>query len=195
MGIPRYYPLIRLDDLSVSYHAKGDLIMVSNIASAFTQLPRIMKKSPPSAVNVASQILWIADQAGRRLTPMQVLKLSYISHGWTLGLCEKELFEDAVEAWKYGPVVPKVYHKYKRFGYSQVLVRLKDRREMFDEKPYAIINRVVDVYGKYDGLYLSALTHQPDTPWEMAIKEYGENAIIPNEMIMKYYQSFSKKND
>ncbi len=154
-----------------------------------------MAKSIPNAVNVASQILWIANQIGRRLTPMQVLKLSYISHGWTLGLCEKPLFSDDAEAWKYGPVVPKVYHKYKRFGYSQVLVRFKDRRDLFDEKPYAIINRVMDEYGMYDGLYLSALTHRPDSPWDMTIKKYGENAIIPNEMIMNYYQSFSKQND
>jgi len=124
---------------------------------------------------------------------MQLLKLSYISHGWTLGLFERPLFSDYVEAWKYGPVVPNVYHKYKRFGYSHISVKLKDMRESHDEMSHAIMNRVVDAYGKYDGLYLSSLTHQLDSPWDVTIKKSGEGAIIPNGVIRDYYKNLSNE--
>jgi len=151
-----------------------------------------MPKSPPSALRVASQILWIGSLQSRLFTPMQLLKLSYISHGWTLGLCDHPLFRDDVEAWKYGPVIPSVYHKYKRFGYSHIRVRLKDRRSSFEETMHGIMIRVVKVYGMYDGLHLSALTHQPDTPWDIVIKEYGEGATISRDVIGNYCKRLSK---
>lgn len=155
---------------------------------------KTMAKQTPEALKAASYILWTAGQTGRYFTPMQLLKLSYISHGWSLGLCEKPLFSDPVEAWKYGPVVPKVYHKYKRFGYSPILNKLKRPAGVFGKIPLAIMNRVVDVYGKYDGLHLSGLTHQPNSPWDITIKKYGEGAIISNEVIRDYYKSFAQAN-
>ena len=123
---------------------------------------------------------------------MQLLKLSYISHGWMLGLCGQSLFSDHVEAWKYGPVIPSVYHKYKRFGYSHISTKIKDLRESFDDISHAIMNRVVDVYGKYDGLYLSSLTHQPNSPWDLTFKKFGEGAMIPHDVIEDYYKKLSK---
>ena len=145
------------------------------------------------ALKVATQILWIAHQDGRLFTPMQLIKLTYIAHGWTLGLLEKSLFADTVEAWKYGPVIPEVYHKYKRFGYSHISVRLKDSRTSFDQVPYSILNRVVDEYGKYDGLHLSGLTHQPGSPWDLTIKQHGEGAPISSDVIHKYYKDLSQQ--
>lgn len=154
-----------------------------------------MDTHTPDALKVASHILWIADLHGRHFTPMQLLKVSYISHGWSLGLCDRPLFKDHVEAWKYGPVIPDVYHKYKRFGYSHIKVRTKDLRESLGKISHAIMDRVVEVYGKYDGLYLSSLTHQPDSPWDITIKERGEGAIIPNDVIKDYYRKLSQLDE
>lgn len=153
-----------------------------------------MAASTPDALKVASQILWIAHLNGKHFTPMQLLKLSYISHGWTLGLRDSPLFQDEVEAWKYGPVVPEVYHKYKKFGYSRIVVRLKDLRRSFDPMSHAIMDRVTSVYGKYDGMHLSRLTHQPNSPWDLTIKTLGRGAVISNEMIKDYYKNLSQRN-
>ncbi|MCY4000356.1 MAG: DUF4065 domain-containing protein [Bacteroidetes bacterium] len=149
----------------------------------------------PDALQVASQILWISDTHGRRFTPMQLLKIAYISHGWSLGILSEPMFDDPVEAWKYGPVVPNVYHKYKRFGYSQISVKLKDHREIFDQTLYSLLNRVVKIYGKFDGMYLSGLTHQPGTPWDITIKKHGEGSYIPNDLIKDYYSELSSRNE
>src|SRR6185437_2444728 len=43
------------------------------------------------------------------LDPLQVMKLCYIAHGFTLALTGRPLIEDDVEAWKLGPVVRRVY--------------------------------------------------------------------------------------
>ena len=47
------------------------------------------------------------------LTLMQLLKLSYIAHGFKLGLDLGPLSRELAQAWKYGPVFPSIYHKFK----------------------------------------------------------------------------------
>jgi len=149
--------------------------------------------SSGNAHKTATQIIWISSLDGRSLTPMQLIKLSYIAHGWTLAILDNPLFRDVVEAWRYGPVIPEIYHKYKKFGYSRISVNLENLQDSFSMDERAIIERVVKVYGKYDGLYLSALTHQPDSHWDITIRAKGKNAQIPNELIQEHYKKFSKK--
>jgi uncharacterized phage-associated protein len=54
------------------------------------------------------------------LCPLRVQKLLYYLQGWSLALRGRPLFEERIEAWKLGPVVPEVYHRFKSFG-SQVI--------------------------------------------------------------------------
>ena len=49
---------------------------------------------------VSERLLHGASAMGRVLTPMQVLKLVYISHGWMLGLLDQPLVAEAIEAWR-----------------------------------------------------------------------------------------------
>jgi uncharacterized phage-associated protein len=67
-------------------------------------------RSPIStAFTVADEILKIAKRKGLHITPMQLLKLVYIAHGWSLAILGRDLFPDRIEAWKYGPVIPDLY--------------------------------------------------------------------------------------
>ncbi|WP_131993555.1 type II toxin-antitoxin system antitoxin SocA domain-containing protein [Dokdonella fugitiva] len=40
---------------------------------------------------------------------MQLLKLVYLCHAWTLGLLGRPLLREEVQAWRYGPVFPALY--------------------------------------------------------------------------------------
>lgn len=71
-----------------------------------------------SALTAANRILQHAGEQGMSLTPLQLMKLTYMSHGWALGILGRPLFNDRVEAWKYGPVIPTLYHKTKEYGSS-----------------------------------------------------------------------------
>jgi uncharacterized phage-associated protein len=54
-----------------------------------------------SSINVAK---WFVDKAakeGKTLTPLQLMKLVYIAHGWMLGTYGRPLIKDRIEAWKY----------------------------------------------------------------------------------------------
>ena len=137
---------------------------------------------------VAEQILWLRRGQDRPTTPMHAIKLVYLCHGWMLGLSHRPLINEPVEAWRYGPVVPSVYHTYKSFRHEPIKTVPVDRTDEFDEKQHILIDAVLKAYKDYSAWQLSAITHQPNTPWS---KVYdggrGENAIIPNALIEEHY--------
>lgn len=146
------------------------------------------------AIAVANRFLDLARASNRGLTPMQLLKLVYIAHGWKLAVSGQSLISEDVEAWKHGPVIRPLYNKVKRFGYDHVSENLKSG--IFNECPdidaddqlaARIINAVYKGYGKKSGTDLSQITHLPDTPWD---RHYvpGENRIISTDSIREHYQ-------
>jgi len=154
----------------------------------------IKQMHPPEAV--ANYFLQRAWSENKGLTPIKVIKLTYIAHGWFLGFTKERLVDDDIQAWKYGPVLPRLYNAFKYAG-NQPIDCLA---EMLD-KPYeaefsSLGNTVVDaVWEKYKdmtGLQLSALTHDEGTPWYQVWHEEGGskngNSMIPSETIKKYYE-------
>lgn len=75
-----------------------------------------------------------------------------------------DLFEDKFCAWAHGPVVPSIYHKYKGYGYDTIDTVHLENDNIFTEDAIKIIEMIWDVYGKYDGKFLEALTHA-EHPW------------------------------
>ena len=134
---------------------------------------------------------------GVELTPMKVLKLVYISHGWFLGLTGQPLIDEAVLAWKYGPVVENVYHEFKRYGRGQITRYADitgdgriDPNEVCPQDEYIkqFLNPIWDYYKQFNGLQLSALTHKPGSPWDRTYREHGEGAVISRDLIKEYYR-------
>lgn len=150
---------------------------------------RVATESRPATL-VAEQILWLRREL--ETTPMHLLKLTYLSHGWTLGLTGRALVYNAVEAWRYGPVIPSIYHRYKSFGGDPVTAVPIDRTDRFSDAQQSLIEEVVEAYGSYSALDLSDITHRSGTPWAVVYETYGEGAIIPNELIRDYYRELAK---
>lgn len=137
---------------------------------------------------VAEQVLWIRKDI--ETTPMHVIKLVYLCHGWMLGICDRPLISESAEAWRYGPVVPTVYHAYKSFGGDPIETVPTDHSEGFDDEQVELMEAVLDAYKYHTAWDLSAITHQPGTPWHHVYKGgWGEGAIIPNKLIRKHYKA------
>lgn len=143
------------------------------------------------------------------LTPMKLVKLAYISKGWYLGLTDgNELFQDDIQAWKYGPVVAAVYYKFRHYGKGNINEQAKEYRiganrqivldqpMVKDQNVIKFLDRIWEVYKCYDGIELSAMTHRPDTPWDIAYNKLGgkhvDGFVIPNDLIKTHYQALSK---
>lgn len=138
-----------------------------------------------SSRSVANYLLKCASKSGG-LDALQTMKLTYIAHGFMLGLHDDPLIEDDVEAWKYGPVVRPVYALLP-YGPAPIAGPLSDEMPRFKPRDQHLVDAVFESYGNLSGLYLSNLTHKPDTPWDLTWKRFGKNAIIPRELIAEHY--------
>ena len=135
------------------------------------------------------------------LTLMQILKLSYIAHGFKLGLSGKSLSKELAQAWQYGPVFPEIYHEFK-WQPGRKIKKLgtgEDGDDIpiqsnFSQEDKKIMDVVYEIYGELSGAELSALTHKEGTPWYKSYYEsespgkdfYGVS--IPNKEIQGHYR-------
>lgn len=134
------------------------------------------------AATVANRFIELAEKDGRKLTPMQLVKLTYIAHGFSLGLFKRPLIAESIQAWKYGPVVPSLYRRLKKYGRDPVAEPIKSSmfrsHETLSADDCDLVDQVYQKYGRFSGPQLSHLTHRPGTPWA----ETYEPGIYGNDM-------------
>ena len=142
------------------------------------------------ARSVANQLLRIAKDRGVTLTNMQVQKIVYIAHGYSLAILHKPLFKQHVEAWRWGPVIPDLYHSLRRYGAGIVDNPIPViNMDSINETDQKLLSTVLDAYGRFTGPQLSTMTHREGTPWH---EVYEPNAMfnsntIHNDRIERHY--------
>ncbi len=130
-------------------------------------------------------------QESTDMTPMKLLKLVYIAHGWTLALCDRALIREKVYAWRYGPVVPELYNTIKSYRANSIPSEfLSGYKVDLDSQAKSIVEQVYDLYSVFDGATLSAMTHTKETPWHKVWQFKGQS-IISNGAIHAYYKKLS----
>ncbi len=140
-------------------------------------------------LNVADSILKIAKAKEKTLTPMQLVKLVYIAHGWSLARNNRGLFKNRIEAWLYGPVIPDLYHATKIYGKNPIpLDKIGDSEDIMLPEDRELIEKVFNKYGDLSGIRLSYLTHQSGSPWEKMYEPNTYNIKIPNDLIQSHYK-------
>ena len=76
-----------------------------------------------NALSMANYFIELAQKDGHEIRPLRLMKLVYIAHGFMLAMLDRSVLNprfDRVEAWKYGPVIPSVYHSFKGYGASPI---------------------------------------------------------------------------
>ncbi len=157
-----------------------------------------MALTTESPFAVANYFIGKAAATGVALTPMKLIKLVYIAHGWCLGLTGEALISESPQAWKYGPVIESLYGVYRRYGNGQIpasaAMPWAELRQ--SEKLTPLLSRVWDVYSQYTGGQLSTLTHQRGTPWDEVWNAQGgcdrRGAMIPDDLIRQHYRQLVK---
>lgn len=132
-----------------------------------------------------------AEAPGSDLTPMKLIKIVYIAHGWHLGSTNGvPLISEPIQAWQFGPVIESLYHSFKQFGHSKIpaspatelgALREPQRLENF-------LDRIWQIYSRYTGGQLSTMTHAPGTPWHQVYRPGMAHLIIPDPLITAHYR-------
>lgn len=140
------------------------------------------------SITVANVFLELAKPTKDTLTPMQLLKLVYLAHGWMLGLYGRPLIRDEIQAWQYGPVIPHLYNAIRSFKSSPVEGPLSGiDGDSLDSEENDIVTQVYAIYGKLSGPALSRITHQQGSPWAETYAPGQFGLVISNDIIEDYY--------
>ena len=141
-----------------------------------------------SALDVSKYIICLAQRNGDIITNLKLQKLLYYAQAWYLvNNNNSKLFEDDIEAWQYGPVVPKVYNEFKSFGRKPIILDCDLERDFpdlsEDDKHY--LNEFCEAFFRFSATELVAMTHQ-EKPWIEAINN-GVHSIINTDTMYKFY--------
>ncbi|MCK5798882.1 MAG: DUF4065 domain-containing protein [Deltaproteobacteria bacterium] len=147
-----------------------------------------------TAADVAAYIL---DRQGE-MTAMKLQKLVYYSYAWHLVWEGEKLFEDRIEAWANGPVVPSLYKLHRgQFKVSSLPEGIPDH-VVGDPSALTSVDAVLNHYGDKSPFYLSELTHSED-PWKAARQGLnpGERGSVPisDAKIVEYHEGFVLPDD
>ncbi|WP_342495088.1 type II toxin-antitoxin system antitoxin SocA domain-containing protein [Bacillus sp. FSL K6-0046] len=124
-----------------------------------------------NVIDVAEYFISLSKERTRfAITPLKLQKLLYYAQAFSLRDRKATLFTEAIEAWKHGPVVPKIYRRYKDYGYFTIPHKEFENKGLVIEEPkltddeIETITEVWEQFGHLDGKFLEELTHQED-PW------------------------------
>lgn len=157
---------------------------------------------------IANYFLEKAEADGKKVTPLKIIKLVYLAHGWKLAFTDEPLIDEPIEAWKFGPVIPSLYREFKGFGNEQITRKATE----FDLEDFELIepvlkkkdevkpllDRVWTVYGGLNGIQLSNLTHQSGSPWDVVWNKRGgkdrRGVVIPDPVIKAHFTEQREAN-
>jgi uncharacterized phage-associated protein len=163
------------------------------------------------ALAVSNYLLDLAVRDGNKINPMKMQKLVYNAHGLCLAIYDRPLIDESVQAWAYGPVVPSLYHEFKRYGSGDISAKatkvdfsgpgrfsyqiltptINDGCDGPQSKAQTmdLLEAVWEAFGNLSAIQLSNLTHQPGTPWSVTVAKYpGKKGVeIPDELMKEWF--------
>ena len=159
-----------------------------------------------NAISIANYFVDKAQREDFKITLLRLVKYVYIAYGFGLSILDRNIIDerfDKVEAWKYGPVIPSVYHSFKYNGdkpitEKSIILSQEDNSgnvefstpevDKSDNELLMLLDFVWDRYKNKTITELINILHGEGTPWKYCYRP-NENVTIPDEMTKIYSDS------
>ncbi len=138
-----------------------------------------------SAMDIAKYILFRFTEMGRPITNLKLQKLLFFIQRESLRINDEPMFNELIEAWQFGPVVPAVYYKFAAAGASE-LFEFTDPLIEFDMCAKDIIENIILKYKDSNPWVMVDETHNENTSWDRAMRTGVYKPIIEWDDIRKY---------
>lgn len=169
------------------------LVLLSDIISGVMTSKAIKEGLAVDALEIAHWILSFSQEHGDTFTNLRLQKLLYYAQAWHLALYNEPLFEDPIEAWVYGPVVPRVYRQFKRFRNQPIIY--EGEKPIISAKVNDFLQELLDVFGGYSSYQLERMTHN-EMPWQKARDDLPidaqSRAVISHEDMKSFYRTLAE---
>lgn len=151
--------------------------------------------APYSAMTVAKWFIeWAETEPEEEgtISNLKLQKLLYYAQGHYLASGGEPLFDDRIEAWSHGPVVPSVYRRFRDFGAGDI--RLPDddpfRWDQVDPETTKFLIEVWNTYGQFAAWRLRNMTHD-ESPWRDSFRPDEDHLVIDQASIRSYFEQLS----
>lgn len=152
---------------------------------------------PTYTTDAISVAKWFVDRANNEfvdeggvaegLTNLKLQKLLYFAQAVSLSVKNQPLFNDKIEAWKFGPVVPTVYQVLK--AYSNSPVEITSQTQEMPTEAATLLEDVWNVYGKFSAHELVNISHN-HLPWKNVYLSGASEKEITQDSIKAYYKDY-----
>lgn len=138
-----------------------------------------------TAGSVASYFLLLPDEdAGDSISNMKLQKLCYYAQGFWLALHGEPLFDDPIEAWQHGPVIPDLWREYRQHGAFGIPRPADVEPTEYDDEVRGVLEEIFEVYGQFSAWKLRNLTHD-EAPWVEAWR--SDDKTIGHDALRTYF--------
>lgn len=167
------------------------------------------------ALFVANYIIEYSNKKEYPINNLRLQKLLYFIHARSLVETGQSIFDEQMQKWKYGPVVPKVYHEYKQYGAFNIddtntvkkffmfdfqknpfdddtdLEILEYDSNLFNGEEKLLIETTIDALSDYGTFELVDITHDHDL-WkcdEDKIQKGEQGICYEDEEVMEFFNN------
>jgi len=132
------------------------------------------------------------EDIGDGISNLKIQKLLFYIQKTSYSVYEKPFFTDKMEAWQYGPVIPTIYHEFKKYRSNNIdVIETQDfinSKLALDKEQLLIIDFVWDSYNKYSAGGLVDLTHN-DIAWKKNFIPNLNHSIDLNDLKDKAHKN------
>lgn len=128
-----------------------------------------------------------SEDAGDLISNLKLQKLVYYAQGFCLALNGRPFFNEKIEAWLHGPVIPELYHQYKECGSGHISHPDEFDLDIFTPEERELLDEVYEFYGQYSAWRLRQLTHD-EAPWRESYRE-GSNQVITLDSMNRFFET------
>jgi uncharacterized phage-associated protein len=153
---------------------------------------RVLERAPYDAETIAKWFIAFSEQeeyGDGAISNMKLQKLLYYAQGQHLAACGQVLFNDPIEAWDHGPVIPSLYHRFK--GTDDGLTLDPDDPFEWSDVDPEVTQLLLDVWDTYGGIAawkLRAMTHN-EAPWAEAYRAGVSHIRIDQSAMERYFKA------
>lgn len=158
--------------------------------------------------DVSRYIINYSNEKDYFISNLKLQKLLYFVQAVYVNELNRKCFDEAIEAWNFGPVAPKAYREFKMYGCNSIpkiasyfkfdednvwnTHKVKFNKDIIAQDDQVMINRIVDIFAEYSSTDLVYIT-QNQLPWENAYL-LGKNTEITLNSLKEYFGMHTKQD-
>lgn len=145
------------------------------------------------ATTIANEIVRQCHDKGFDVSNLKLQKLLFFVQAYSLAEFDCPVFNQKIEAWEFGPVIPDVYQYFKIYGPNPIpknhyFSRIdQSEKDNLTDNAKTSVSEILKQLGRLDAFELVKISHEVGSPWHQVYNPNISGTEINNQLIKDYY--------